>query len=570
MQAGFSSMNDLTVLQASQGLAKYVLKTVQNAQSRGIVIGHDHRYNSKRFAQLTALAFSHLGFKVYLYGRLVHTPLVPFGVDELDAACGVMITASHNPAQDNGYKVYWENGCQIIPPHDEGIAVEIGKNLVPWTTDTSLVRSEVDVADEMEDKYFAKIKATIIGQRYEKRLKNKVYTASSPTAVRFVYTAMHGVGLAPFMKAVDFLGLRDSVVIVNEQSEPDPAFPTVSFPNPEESGALDLAKACADKHGISIVLANDPDADRFAVAVKDIRTNEWIQLTGNQLGALFAENAVNSYLKKRENAPISKLALLNSTVSSQLIASMAKVHGFHYEDTLTGFKWIGNRAIDLEKAGFVVPFAFEEAIGYMFPVVHDKDGVSAATVFMKWAVESRLKSGLSQTTFSPLVELDRIYRKYGYFGECNRYYTSRDPLVTSQIFDDIRNYKRNSKGNSKANSEGVSSTTLDSYYYPKTLGGFDITYWRDLTKGYESSTPNHVPTLPVSASSQMITLELQSKTGGATGSYGMVVRLTARGSGTEPKLKVYIEAEGHSAREASQLAEHVYKLISQEWFARLL
>lgn len=522
MQAGFSYMNDLTVLQASQGLAKYVLNTVENAQSRGIVIGYDHRYNSKKFAQLTALAFSQQNFKVYLYSRLVHTPLVPFGVDELNASCGVMITASHNPAQDNGYKVYWGNGCQIIPPHDSGIATEIEKNLVPWTSDLSLVQTESDVVDEMEDKYFSKIKMKIGG-----------LPAPVKSTVKFVYTAMHGVGLAPFMKTVNLLGLKDSVVVVEEQAHPDPAFPTVSFPNPEEKGALDLAKACADKHQISIVLANDPDADRFAAAVKDPKTGSWSQLTGNQLGALFAENSVNEY--EKAGGDFSKLALLNSTVSSQLIASMAKVRGFHYEDTLTGFKWIGNRAIDLEGEGYNVPFAFEEAIGYMFPVVHDKDGISAATVFMRWAA--------STDEFFPLDELEKIYSKYGYFEECNSYYISADPAVTNNIFDAIRKY----------------NGAID---YPKTIGRFDISYWRDLTTGYDSSTANHIPTLPVSASSQMITAKLQ-------GSEEEVVRLTARGSGTEPKLKVYIEARGTSASGASKLAQEVWDLLAQEWFKSL-
>lgn len=517
-------MNDLTVLQASQGLAKYVSKTITNAEGRGIVIGHDHRHNSKRFAQLTALAFSHAGFKVHLYGRLVHTPMVPFGVDELNAACGVMITASHNPAQDNGYKVYWGNGCQIIPPHDNGIATEIENNLVPWTSDVSLVKTEEDRTDELEEKYFLKISQNI----------GSLIPQEKKTGIKFVYTAMHGVGLEPFLKTAKLLGLEDSVVIVEEQAYPDPDFPTVSFPNPEEKGALEIAKATADKHDINIVLANDPDADRFAIAVKAQQTGSWVQITGNQLGALFAENAVNKYEKAGGN--ISKLALLNSTVSSQLIASMASIRSFHYEDTLTGFKWIGNRAIELEEKGYNVPFAFEEAIGYMFPVVHDKDGISAATVFLLWAATT--------PKFSPLDELETIYKKYGYFEECNSYYISRDSAVTTEIFDNIRAYN------------GAKD-------YPRSIGRFSIIYWRDLTKGFDSSTPDNIPTLPVSASSQMITLKLQ-------GTETETVRLTARGSGTEPKLKVYIEARGDSADGASKLAKEVWDLLAQEWFNRLV
>lgn len=524
MQAGFSSMNTLTVLQASQGLAKYVERTVPNALQRGIVIGHDHRHNSKDFAQITALAFSQLGYKVYLYSRLVHTPLVPFGVDTLNAACGVMVTASHNPKDDNGYKVYWENGCQIIPPHDVGIAAEMGKQRVPWSSDFSLIKTEADVTDEMERLYFEKIREKIGEVDPKERVP-----------VKFVYTAMHGVGLPMFLKITDILGLRDSVVLVDEQCTPDPEFSTVSFPNPEEKGALDLAKATADAHGISIVLANDPDADRFAMAVKSDEFG-WVQVTGNQLGALFAAASFASYAAEHNN-DLSKLALLNSTVSSQLMASMAKKEGFKYEDTLTGFKWIGNRAITLESEGYDVPFAFEEAIGYMFGVVHDKDGISAATVLLKWAA--------STPNFSPLAELEAIYKKYGFFEEYNSYYISRDPAVTADIFKAIRA------------SGGAGKD------YPESIGRFQVTSWRDLTIGYDSTTPDHIPTLPVSAGSQMITVSLQ-------GEGSEVIRFTARGSGTEPKLKVYIEARGDSSEAAKKSAKEVWDLLAQEWFSLLL
>lgn len=523
MQAGFSSMNTLTVLQASQGLAKYVLRTVPEALDRGIVIGHDHRHNSETFAKVTALAFSQLGYKVYLYSRLVHTPLVPFGVDTLNAACGVMVTASHNPKDDNGYKVYWGNGCQIIPPHDVGIAEEMVKQRVPWSSDFTLIKTQDDVTEEMERLYFEKVKEKIGIVKPEDRVP-----------VKFVYTAMHGVGLPMFLKAADLLGLRDSVVLVEEQCTPDPDFPTVSFPNPEEKGALDLAKATADAHGISLVLANDPDADRFAVAVKTPVTG-WVQVTGNQLGALFASATLASYAAEHDN-DLSKLALLNSTVSSQLMASMAEHEGFKYEDTLTGFKWIGNRAITLESEGYDVPFAFEEAIGYMFGVVHDKDGISAATAFLKWAA--------STPNFEPIAELEKIYTKYGFFEECNSYYISRDPAVTAEIFTAIR-------------------ASGGAHDYPQTIGRFAVSTWRDLTVGYDSTTPDHVPTLPVSSGSQMITVVLK-------GNGSEVVRFTARGSGTEPKLKVYIEARGDSSEAAKQSAKEVWDLLAKEWFSRLL
>lgn len=522
MEAGFSRMNDLTVLQASQGLAVYVKETVKDATRRGIVIGHDHRHNSARFAELTKIAFAHHGFKVYEYGDLVHTPMVPFGVDHFNASCGVMITASHNPAKDNGYKVYWENGCQIIPPHDHGIAASIDNNLTPWTWTLSDEDATMVENIDLTEQYLNTIKTRLVGTFVEGTPNGSHSHAGF--GIPFVYTPMHGVGLPIMTSVCELLGVGQRMHVVEQQAKPDPDFSTVSFPNPEEKGALDLAIDCADENSCELILASDPDADRFAVAVK-AHDGNWTQLTGNQVGALFAFQALSS--------TSGKVAVINSTVSSQLMKNLAELHGATYFDTLTGFKWIGNKAIDLEAKGYTVPFAFEEALGYMFPVVHDKDGISAAAMFLLLVKKYHIKSGQDVLNL-----LEIIYKKTGYFEEHNDYYIAPSPEITKQVFDFVR-------------SNQVSKTHV---------GDFEVKGWRDLTIGYDSQTADHKPTLPVSASSQMITVCLEGTTP------GLKCRFTARGSGTEPKLKVYIEAQAPTAQQAKTFADQVWGCLAKEWF----
>jgi phosphoglucomutase len=365
MQGGFACMNSLTVIQASQGLAAYLLKTEDNVKRRGVVIGRDARHNSERFAQLCAAAFVAKGIKVWWYEDPSHTPLVPFGVRELDAVAGIMITASHNPAKDNGYKVYWSNGCQIIPPHDSGIAESILENLKPVTWDTSVVDESLLVEGSLglvKDKYYKAILCAVQPDNVSVKMDPEL---------KFVYTPMHGVGLPAMQQCVETLGVASQMTVVEAQAQPDPDFPTVKFPNPEEKGALDLAIETAEKSSIRLILASDPDADRLAAAEKV--GERWHIFTGNQLGVL-----LGSYLFERYPAskPREKLAMLASTVSSRMLAALAKKEGFKFTETLTGFKWLGNVARDLDRQGYNAVYAFEEALGYMVPqTVHDKDSV---------------------------------------------------------------------------------------------------------------------------------------------------------------------------------------------------
>jgi len=518
MEAGFSRMNSVTVIQASQGLAAYLLENVPNVKHCGVVIGRDARHNSSKFAKLTAAAFVEKEIKVWWYEEPVHTPLVPFGVRELSAAAGVMITASHNPAEDNGYKVYWTNGCQIIPPHDKGISESILKNLQPFSWNKRVVDESLLVEGALglvEDGYYRAVRAAADPTGHFTKQPNK--------HLKYAYTAMHGVGLRYMTKALQTLGIEQNMIVVQEQAHPDPDFPSVKFPNPEEKGALEVAISSADRHSVNLVLASDPDADRLAVAEKV--NDVWYQFTGNQLGILLASHILATYSKPKE-----KLAMLASTVSSRMLAVMAEKEGFHYTETLTGFKWLGNVALDLDEQGYDSRFAFEEAIGYMIPgVVHDKDAVVTAATFLAAVERWQEKEGLT-----PFQKLQHLYQKYGHFEDANTYLISPSPAVTEKVFNAVR-----ALGDP----------------FPKHLGKRKVHKWRDLTKGWDSETKDHKPVLPVDKDSQMITCEVDGD-----------VRFTVRGSGTEPKIKLYIEAKAHSREKARKVADEVLKELLEEWF----
>ncbi|KAF3010581.1 Phosphoglucomutase-3 [Curvularia kusanoi] len=518
MQAGFACMNSLTVIQASQGLAAYLLKTEEDVKRRGVVIGRDARHNSEKFAKLTAAAFVAKGIKVWWYETPSHTPLVPFGVRELGAVAGVMVTASHNPAKDNGYKVYWSNGCQIIPPHDTGIAQAILANLKPVTWDTSVIDESCLLVEGslglVQDKYHQAVL----------RASQPEDTIALSSDLRFVYTPMHGVGLPAMQRCAESLGIASQMTIVEAQAQPDPDFPTVKFPNPEEKGALDLAIQTADATSANLILASDPDADRLAAAENIGKS--WHIFTGNQLGLL-----LGSYIYERYSAskPREKLAMLASTVSSRSLAALAKKEGFHFTETLTGFKWLGNVARDLEKQGYDVAYAFEEALGYMIPqTVHDKDSISAAAVFLT-AASQWLEKGLT-----PYTKLQQLYESLGYFEDANTYLVSPSPSVTTSVFTAIR--------------------ALDKPH-PATIGTRRIVRWRDLTLGYDSKSGDHIPDLPVDPTAQMITCELDD---------GAV--FTVRGSGTEPKIKLYIECQGKTSEDAKTGANGILEDLLREWF----
>ncbi|MCJ1392405.1 Phosphoglucomutase-3 [Xylographa bjoerkii] len=526
MQAGFARMNHLIVIQTSQGLAEYLLKNVPDARDCGIVIGRDGRSDSDLFAEMAAAVFLAKRFKVWYFRKVVHTPMVPFTIDELGAAVGIMITASHNPGWDNGYKVYGQNGCQINSPEDKSIAAHILDNLEPMENlepihngrskhDPALL---VDVGVALIPKYWTRISDLTFAEPYSLKLP------------RFVYTAMHGVGLSFLHESLKRIVVCDArskhmtqsdvvheiMYIVESQAMPDPDFPTVKYPNPEEQGALDLAKEMANTEGISLIFANDPDADRFAVAEKV--AGEWYQFTGDQVGVLLG------YYMSTFNSHLKGMTMLTSAVSSQMLAKIGEVEGFIVEETLTGFKWLGNRAMEL---GDRVIYAYEEALGYMLPgIVHDKDGVAAAILFLEAC--SRWQS--------PWSKLQELYEKYGYFETRNTYWRCDDHEVVDSVFAKIRQ-------------------NLTEFSADRKLERF-----RDLTNGTDSGTEDNQPILPTDPNTQMITCWLSGN------EHDDGVRFTIRASGTEPKVKLYLECQSRSQANARIGASEILKLINATWF----
>ncbi|KAL1683484.1 hypothetical protein EV122DRAFT_201446 [Schizophyllum commune] len=526
MEAGWSRMNDVTVIQASQGLCAYVLENVLNAAERGVVVGHDHRHNSERWAKLTAAAFIEKGVKVYLHRGLVHTPLVPFTVKNRGAACGVMITASHNPKQDNGYKVYWENAVQIIAPHDTGISASIEQHLEPTTWSVDGLASSalcVDVTQQMKDAYF-------------ESLLNIVQPAIDPPPVKFVNTSMHGVSHPFVTRAFEILNFPPFTPVA-EQQNPDPEFPTVRYPNPEEKGALDLAMKIAAEQGAQIILAQDPDSDRFS-AIEAKAGGGWTTFTGDQLGTIFAASVFQKY--KETGKPLDKLVMVASTVSSKMVAAMAAKEGFRFTETLTGFKFIGNAALDLAKQGYEVPFGYEEAIGYMFGETRDKDGVAATISFVD-LVLSLYRQGKTVKGY-----LDELYERYGYFETRNSYFICGDPKVITKIFSGLRN---------------TNSDKDVLRRYPHTLGGLNVTAVSDLTVYWDSR--RGTPRLPRS-SGQMIQFWAAGE-GVKTAGEGVKITLTLRTSGTEPKIKYYLEGSGTDRAAVSETLGRVVEDMRVNW-----
>ena len=262
MGCGFSQLNQLTIIQTTQGVYQYFKRVEPKLKDLGVVIGRDHRHNSNEYARLTASVFLRNGVKVYYYKSMVHTPMVPFGVKMLGAACGIMITASHNPKDDNGYKLYGENGCQIIPPLDVDISKEIDCNLKPLVWDMDLVETRGDLV----------VDPTFLIEDYFKKLRENMLPVAKEK-LKICYTAMHGVGFPFAMRVAEIL--EQNFVMVKDQCNPNPDFPTVKFPNPEEKGALDMAIQVARVENCSLIFANDPDVDRLAVA-EVTPNNEWL------------------------------------------------------------------------------------------------------------------------------------------------------------------------------------------------------------------------------------------------------------------------------------------------------
>ncbi|MCF4173829.1 phospho-sugar mutase [Vibrio sp. McD22-P3] len=502
--AGPNRMNRLVIQETATGLGHYLLEQVCEASSRGVVIGYDGRPDSKQFAHDTASVLTALGIKVYLTYKVAATPIVAFGVRELSAAAAVVVTASHNPPEYNGFKVYWENGAQIIPPHDSGIAAQIDD-----ATTQPLTLLPLDQAKQqglliwLEEDYY---------QTYRKAInQSELLTPDSNTDISIVYTAMHGVGADMAETLLADAGFNQ-VASVTEQREPDGTFPTVNFPNPEEAGAMDMVMALGKSVGADIACANDPDADRFAVAVKR-PDGEYQMLTGDQVGSLFGDYL----LAGQPNALVG-----NTIVSSRLLRSIAKAHGAKYYQTLTGFKWLTNVAMTQESVDHPFLFAYEEALGYTVGnKVWDKDGLSALVAF------SQLTGKLKTQGKTLWDKLEELYRQHGFYFNAQRS-IALDPK-SPPIGEKLR---RNP---------------------PTEIAGKRIEVIEDLNTSVRQFADGTTETIDLPASDVLIyLLEDQS-------------RVIVRPSGTEPKLKCYYEvisdfppemdyAQANQSAEAKMLA----------------
>ncbi len=450
--AGPNRMNRVVVTRAAAGLAAYLTDTGHAGGS--VVIGFDARHNSDVFARDTAEIMTGAGFKALVMPRTLPTPLLAFAIRELGCAAGVMVTASHNPPEDNGYKVYLGDGSQIVPPAD----IEIAERIAAVGALADLPRGDAGkvVGEELVDHYLD----TVAG-----------LAEDGPRDLAVVYTPLHGVGGTTVAQVLETAGF-DAPHVVEEQEHPDPDFPTVSFPNPEEPGAMDLAMALAAKTHADLVVANDPDADRCAVAVPD--AHGWRMLRGDEVGALLAHHLIG---RGRTGT------YANSIVSSSLLGKMAAAAGQPHEETLTGFKWIA-RVEGLA-------FGYEEALGYCCDPdnVKDKDGVSALLLVCELAAEAKAAGrGLVDV-------LDDIAREHGLH--------ATDQL--SVRFADLSDIP--------ATMDRLRATP------PTTLGGLAVERVEDLSEGSAQLPP----------------------TDGMRYTLAEGARVIVRPSGTEPKVKCYLE-----------------------------
>lgn len=456
---GPSRMNRAVVTKTAAGLAQYMKKNSLHS----VVIGRDARYGSEDFTRDTAEIMQGAGFDVFVLPRPLPTPVLAFAVRDLNCDVGIMVTASHNPPQDNGYKVYLGgtvngvryDGSQIIAPADKEISHEIAQ--VPPLPTLKRSQGWKVLDEEIIDKY----------------IRTTAALADAPADLSVVYTAMHGVGTETIEKVFSAAGFSP-LILVTEQAQPDPDFPTVAFPNPEEPGAIDLALAKARAVDADLVIANDPDADRCAAAIADSH-GKWRMLRGDEVGALLGEYITGSGKKSG--------VIANSIVSSSILKKIAKAHDYPFQETLTGFKWIA-------KIPNLV-FGYEEALGYCVDShsVNDKDGISAALALTQLALNLK-KQGKTIDSY-----LDEIWSKYGY-------HATKQISVRTTSVDDITKVL----GQIRA-------------HVPESIGKFPVVKFDDLENPSDGLPP----------------------TNGVRFFLAGDVRVIIRPSGTEPKIKCYIE-----------------------------
>ena len=511
--AGINRMNIYTVRRATQGLANYIIK--QGGAAKGVAIAFDSRHMSPEFAEEAALTLAANGIKAYRFETLRPTPELSFAVRELGCIAGINITASHNPPEYNGYKVYWEDGAQFTPPHDKGVTEE-----VMAITDLSTVKTmgaqeakakglyEI-IGAAIDDKYIAQVKAQVVNQGAIDRMQDQI---------TIVYTPLHGTGNIPARRVMKELGFTH-VYVVPQQELPDGDFPTVSYPNPEAKEAFELGLALAKEKNADIVLATDPDADRLGVYVKDTKSGEYIPLTGNMSGSLLCEYVLSQ--KQASGKIPADGQVVKSIVTTNLVDAVAKNYGAELIEVLTGFKWIGKQVLKNEQEGKgTYLFGMEESYGCLIGTyARDKDAISATAALCEAAAYYKEKG---MTLWDAMVEM---YEKYGY-------------------------YKDEVKSIGLKGIEGLAKIQEIMEYFrahtPSDFAGHKVLSVRD----YKADTVKDLATGEVKPtglpSSNVLYYELEDN-----------AWLCVRPSGTEPKIKFYYGVKGTSLEDAAAKSEKV-------------
>lgn len=516
--AGVNRMNIYVVRRATQGLANYIKK--QGGESKGVAIAYDSRRMSPEFSEEAALCLAANGIKAYRFESLRPTPELSFAVRHLGCIAGINVTASHNPPEYNGYKVYWEDGAQITPPHDSGIMDEV-KAITDLSVCKTMDKAEaekaglyVTIGSEVDDAYIAELKKLVIHQdcidKYGKELK-------------IVYTPLHGTGNIPARRVLKEIGF-ENVYVVPEQELPDGEFPTVSYPNPEAEEAFTLALKLAKEKDADLVLATDPDADRLGVYVKDTKSGEYITLTGNMSGCLLADYEL-SQMKAVNGSLPEDGALIKTIVTSNLADEIAKAYGIRLIEVLTGFKYIGQQILNFETSGKgTYLFGFEESYGCLIGThARDKDAIVATMALCEAAAYFK---GQGKTLWDAMLDM---YDKYGYCIDAVQSVSLKGIEGLAKIQEIMNTLRENT---------------------PAKIGKYDVLSARD----YKKDTVKNLATGEVTAtglpSSNVLYYDLSED-----------AWLCVRPSGTEPKVKFYYGVKGTSLDEAKVLSDELGKEV---------
>lgn len=506
--AGINRMNIYVVRRATQGLANYIIK--QGAADKGVAIAYDSRHMSPEFAMEAAMTLAANGIKAYKFESLRPTPELSFAVRELGCVAGINITASHNPPEYNGYKVYWEDGAQFTPPHDKGVTEEVlaieDLSTVKTTDEASATAAGLYqvIGQEIDDKYIAQVKAQVVNQKAIDEMQDQI---------TIVYTPLHGTGNIPARRVMKEIGFTH-VYVVPEQELPDGDFPTVSYPNPEAKEAFELGLKLAKEKNADLVLATDPDADRLGVYVKDTKSGEYIPLTGNMSGSLLCEYVLSQ--KQAAGKIPADGQVVKSIVSTNLIDAVAKAYGAELIEVLTGFKWIGKQILKNETTGHgTYLFGMEESYGCLIGTyARDKDAISATAALCEAAAYYKQKG---MTLWDAMIAM---YKKYGYYKDAVKAIGLSGIEGLAKIQSIMETLRNNT---------------------PTEVGGYKVTSARDykLDTIKDMATGEVKPTgLP---SSNVLYYDLED------GAW-----ICVRPSGTEPKIKFYFGVKGTSLEDAEE------------------